>query len=170
MREDWQRITGVADLGADLPVMRPGCGSMSVDPDLVDELRARFGGDVLKAGASSSPTSRTRWRRCSTAAGPTACPVVPPTEERVLRMLAGHDAARPTRSSPSCRPTSSTCTVEKVAINAVMAGCRPEYLPLVLAASRRSCTDEFNIHGVLATTMPVGPVIICNGPGTGRSG
>ena len=47
-----------------------------------------------------------------------------------------------------------------------MAGCKPEYLPWVLAAVEAVCTDEFNIHGVLATTMPVGPVIICNGPGT----
>ena len=57
-------------------------------------------------------------------------------------------------------------TVEKIAINAVMAGCRPEYLPWVIAAVEAICTDEFNIHGVLATTMPVGPVIVCNGPGT----
>jgi hypothetical protein len=47
-----------------------------------------------------------------------------------------------------------------------MAGCLPEYLPWVLAAVEAACTDEFNIHGVLATTMPVGPVVVCNGPGT----
>ncbi len=57
-------------------------------------------------------------------------------------------------------------TVEKVAIASVMAGCRPEYLPWVLTAVEAICTDEFNIHGVLATTMPVGPVIIASGPGT----
>jgi hypothetical protein len=57
-------------------------------------------------------------------------------------------------------------TVEKVAINAVMAGCRPEHLPWVIAALEAVCTPEFNIHGVLATTMPVGPVIVCNGPST----
>jgi hypothetical protein len=57
-------------------------------------------------------------------------------------------------------------TVEKIAINAVMAGCRPEYLPWVIATIEAICTDEFNIHGVLATTMPVGPVIVANGPGT----
>src|SRR5207342_3724383 len=54
--------------------------------------------------------------------------------------------------------------VEKVAVNAVMAGCKPEYLPVVLACVEAACTDEFNIHGVLATTMPVGPVVIVNGP------
>ena len=45
----WQRITGIDSLGADLPVMRPGCGSMSVDPNLIDTLRARFAGDGLAA-------------------------------------------------------------------------------------------------------------------------
>jgi hypothetical protein len=58
------------------------------------------------------------------------------------------------------------CTVEKIAITAAMAGCKPEYLPWVLTAVEAICNDEFNIHGVLATTMPVGPVIICSGPGT----
>jgi hypothetical protein len=57
-------------------------------------------------------------------------------------------------------------TVEKIAINAVMAGCKPEHLPWVITCVEAACTDEFNIHGVLATTMPVGPVVICNGPGT----
>ena len=47
-----------------------------------------------------------------------------------------------------------------------MAGCKPEYLPWVLTAVEAACTDEFNIHGLLATTMPVGPVMICSGPGT----
>ena len=55
-------------------------------------------------------------------------------------------------------------TVEKVAINAVMAGCKPEYLPVVLAAVEAACTDTFNMHGLLATTMSVGPVLIVNGP------
>ena len=61
-------------------------------------------------------------------------------------------------------PSLEPVTVEKVAINAVMAGCKPEYLPVVLAALEAICNDDFNIHGVLATTMPVGPVIVVNGP------
>ncbi len=61
-------------------------------------------------------------------------------------------------------PNLAECTVEKVAVNAVMAGCRPEYLPVVLAALEAVCTDEFNMHGVLATTMSVGPVLVVNGP------
>jgi hypothetical protein len=61
-------------------------------------------------------------------------------------------------------PDLAPCTVEKVAINAVMAGCKPEYLPVVLAAVEAACTDAFNVHGVLATTMGVGPVLVVNGP------
>jgi hypothetical protein len=56
------------------------------------------------------------------------------------------------------------CSVEKVAINAVMAGCKPDYLPVVMAALEAVCTDEFNMHGVQATTMGVSPVIVVNGP------
>ncbi len=51
-----------------------------------------------------------------------------------------------------------------------MAGCLPRYLPWVIAALEAVCTDEFNLHGVLATTMTVDPVIVCNGPGTRASG
>src|SRR5258705_121921 len=92
-------------------------------------------------------------------------PVVAPTEARVLRMLTGTTRA-PQDIVAVVPPDLVEATVEKVAINAVMAGCRPEYLPWVIAALEAVCTDEFNIHGVLATTMPVGPVLICNGPGT----
>src|SRR5436853_5376445 len=44
-----------------------------------------------------------------------------------------------------------------------MAGCRPEYLPVVLAPVEAACTDDFNIHGILATPYFVGPVVIVNG-------
>jgi hypothetical protein len=54
--------------------------------------------------------------------------------------------------------------VEKIAINAVMAGCKPEYLPVVLAAVEAVLDEPFAMHGVLATTMYVGPVVVVNGP------
>jgi hypothetical protein len=90
-------------------------------------------------------------------------PLVPPTPERVARMLTG-TTRDPAEIVANVAPDLVDCTVEKVAINAVLAGCRPEYLPVVLAAVEAACTDEFNIHGVLATTMPVGPVVVVNGP------
>ena len=61
-------------------------------------------------------------------------------------------------------------SVEKVAINAVMAGCKPEYLPVVLAAVEAACTDTFNIHGLLCTTYFSGPLLIVNGPLAARIG
>jgi len=90
-------------------------------------------------------------------------PVVPPTPERVLRMLSG------TRRDPQevvavMPPNMGEATVEKIAINAVMAGCKPEYLPVVIAAVEAICTDAFNIHGVMATTMGASPVLVVNGP------
>jgi hypothetical protein len=62
------------------------------------------------------------------------------------------------------------CTVEKVAVNAVMAGCLPEHLPVVLAALEAACTEEFALHGLLATTYFSGPMIVVNGPITRRIG
>jgi hypothetical protein len=165
LRSDWQRITGVDTLGDDLPVMRPGCGSMSVDPNLVDVLRARFGDSALRSRrielADLDDEMEVLFERGVT----DGLPVVPPTEQRVLRMLEG-TTRRPDEIVAVVAPDLVEVTVEKVAINAVMAGCKPEYLPWVITALEAVCTDEFNIHGVLATTMPVGPVLICNGPGT----
>jgi hypothetical protein len=63
-----------------------------------------------------------------------------------------------------CPPNLVPLTIEKVAINAVMAGCKPEYLPVVLAAVEAALDPAFSWHGVLATTMFVGPVVVVNGP------
>ena len=164
-RDEWQRLTGVADLGADLPPMRPGCGSMSVDPDLVDTLAVRFGGSVLSSRRIEVADAEDEMEMMFTRGWTDGLPVVPPTEERVMRMLAGTTRA-PSDVVATVPPDLVDVTVEKVAVAAVMAGCRPEYLPWVLTAVEAVCNDEFNMHGLLATTMPVGPVIVCSGPGT----
>ena len=90
-------------------------------------------------------------------------PVVPPTPARVLRMLDG-TSREPDEVVAVVAPDLVECTVEKVAINAVLAGCKPEYLPVVLASVEAACTDEFNMHGLLATTWFSGPVVVVNGP------
>ncbi|CAB4725029.1 MAG: thioredoxin [Actinobacteria bacterium] len=164
-RTDWEQVSGVAGLAPDLPVMRPGCGSKSVDPDLADELRVRFTGSKLRARRIELATLEDEMETLFERGWTDGLPVVPPTEARVLRMLEGTSHA-PDELVAIVPPDLVEITVEKVAINAVMAGCKPEYFPWVLTAVQAACTDEFNIHGVLATTMPVGPVIICNGPGT----
>ena len=96
-------------------------------------------------------------------------PLVPPTPERVLAMLSGtkRDAQE---VLGEMAPNMGEVTIEKVAINAVMAGCKPEYLPVVLAAVEAILTDDYNIHGVMATTMGASPVIVVNGPIRGRIG
>jgi len=165
VRDQWVAITGIESLGADLPPFRPGCGSLSVDPDRVDRLRALFSGHALTSRRIELADLEDEMELLFERGFTDGLPVVPPTEERVLRMLQGTTRA-PDDVVAVVAPDLVEVTVEKVAINAVMAGCKPEYLPWVLAALEAVCTDAFNIHGVLATTMPVGPVIVCNGPGT----
>ena len=96
-------------------------------------------------------------------------PLVPPTEERVLRMLDG-TARDPQEVLGLVPPALAAATVEKIAVNAVMAGCKPEYLPVVLAAVEAVLDESFAMHGVLATTMFVGPVVVVNGPVRRRIG
>jgi hypothetical protein len=96
-------------------------------------------------------------------------PVTPPTDERVLRMLKG-TARKPEEVVGRMPPYLAVCTVEKVAINAVMAGCKPEYMPVLLAAVEAALDPLFTLHGVLATTYFSSPIIIVNGPVAKRIG
>jgi hypothetical protein len=164
-KQAWRDLTGITSLGEDLPVMRPGCGSLSVDPDLVDALRVRFTASTLTARHVEMATAEDEFESMFARGWTDGLPVIPPTAQRVLRMLTG-TTRQPSDIVVVAPPDLVPVTVEKVAINAVMAGCLPEHMPWVIAALEAICNDDFNIHGVLATTMPVGPVIVCNGPGT----
>ena len=168
-RADWELLSGVEGLGAGLPEHRPGCGSLSVDPAHADELAVRFSGSSLRSRRVELAALEDEWESMWDRGWSDGLPVVPPTEARVLRMLEGmtRDAAEVVAVVP---PSLVECSVEKVAVNAVMAGCRPEYLPVVIAAVEAVCTDEFNMHGVLATTMSVAPVLVVNGPVAERIG
>src|SRR5215203_5067825 len=90
-------------------------------------------------------------------------PVVPPTPELVVAMLE-HTARDPQELVGVVPPYDGRATVEKVAINAVMAGCPPEVLPVVLAAVRAACDERFAWQGLMATTHPAGPVVVASGP------
>jgi thiol-disulfide isomerase/thioredoxin len=162
-RERWEALTGLAPLGADLPVFRPGCGSMTLDFGMPEKLAVKYGGARVSSRRIEFAALEDEFEAMFDRGFTDGLPVVPPTPERVFRMLDGTSRAS---DDVVCvaPPDLVECTVEKIAINAVMAGCRPEYLPVVIAALEAACTDQFNIHGVLATTMPVGPVIIVNGP------
>ncbi len=162
-RAEWEQFTGVRGLGAGLPEWRPGCGSLSVAPDRVDALRVRFSGSRLHARRIELAALEDEVEALFAKGWSDGLPVVPPTEARVLAMLDGTTRV-PQEVVAVVPPDLVECTVEKIAINAVMAGCKPEYLPVVIAAVEAACNDQFNIHGVLATTMPVGPVVVVNGP------
>jgi hypothetical protein len=90
-------------------------------------------------------------------------PIVPPTRERVEAMLAycDRDANAPLAAMP---PRYGAVTPIRVAVNAVMAGCEPEFLPVVLAAAEAMCDKAFNLYACQATTHPVAPLVIVNGP------
>ena len=162
-RSEWEALSGVAGLGPDLPEWRPGCGSRSVDPDLAPELAMRFGAALLRARRVEIASGEDEMEALFARGWSDGLPVVPPTEKRVLAMLEG-TSRRADETVAVVPPNLAECSVEKVAINAVLAGCRPEHLPVVLAAVEAACTDEFNMHGLLATTMPASPVVVVNGP------
>ena len=96
-------------------------------------------------------------------------PVIPPLPAYVDQMLAaaGLPADEPVASVP---PEGSVATVAKLAVSAVMAGCRPEYFAVVVAAMRALATPRYNLLAVQTTTNPVTPVLVVNGPVRTRIG
>lgn len=96
-------------------------------------------------------------------------PLVPPTEDRVRAMFEYCD--RPADASlGSIAPYYGVAAVEKLAIIAVMAGCRPAHFPILLAAVQCITKPEFNLYGIQATTSPVAPLIVASGPIADQAG
>ena len=160
---EWQDITGIAALGEGLPAHRPGCGSKTMEPGMKARLTVKYGNTGLASRRIEVPKLSDPVETCYERGWSDGLPVVPPTEERVLEMLDG-TARSPGEIIGNVPPNFVPCTVEKVAINAVMAGCRPEYMPVVLAAVEAALMPAFGLHGVLATTNACGPVVMVNGP------
>ncbi len=90
-------------------------------------------------------------------------PIVPPTEERVEAMLQTLDRD-PGEVVGIMAPRFGKATLEKIAINAVMAGCEPMFFPVVVAAIEAIADDDFNLNGVQCTTHVAAPLLIINGP------
>ena len=146
------------------PHWKPGCTSRHLEPATE--------GDLAPV-ASSYPTRGSRASRitledsvdpfeyCTSFGDP--LPVVPPTVERVERMLAATSLA-PEEVVGLIPPNYGAATVEKIAANAVMAGCEPAMMPLLVPLVRAVCDERFNIHGVQATTHFAAPLVIVNGP------
>jgi len=96
-------------------------------------------------------------------------PVVPPTEKAVAEMLAGA-GMRGDEILGEIPGRNTVVVADKVAINAVLAGCRPEYMPVVAAAIRALCHPDFAYHGPASSTGGSAMVLIVNGPIARRIG
>jgi hypothetical protein len=94
-------------------------------------------------------------------------PVIPPTAELVRRMISGCNR-NPQEEIAKLPPKMGAATIEKIAINAVMAGCLPEYMPVLVAAVEAVADDKFKLLGVQATTHPCGVLVVVNGPISGK--
>lgn len=88
-------------------------------------------------------------------------PIVPPTEDRVARMLDGRD---PTTVVAEIDPRKGEATLERLAVNAAMAGCLPSYFPMVIAAAEVMADPALGLYELSTTTNSVGLISIINGP------
>jgi hypothetical protein len=90
-------------------------------------------------------------------------PIVPPMDVILKQMLKGTNLT-PSYVVATLAPMGGEATVEKIAINAVMAGCRPEYMPVLVAAVEAIADPSFDLWGVGTTTNPDAFMLIINGP------
>lgn len=168
-RAAWQALTGEGGVGDGLPSFQPGCGSKTREPFVQEALAARYGPPALAARAIALGAHDDDAEACFDRGWSDGLPVVPPTDARILRMLGG-TTRLPNEIVGSIPPNLAPCTVEKVAINAVMAGCRPEYMPVLLAALEAALDPVFTLHGLTCSTCFSAPVMVVNGPVARRIG
>jgi hypothetical protein len=162
---------GVALTLDGLPERRPGCASITRAPDVAARLAARAARQAgrlqareLEIGELEDPLEAMFDRGFSD-----GLPLIPPTPERVVEMLEA-TSRDPQELVALVPPYEGEATVEKVAINAVMAGCPPDVFPIVLAAVEAACEPEFALLGLVSTTHPSGPVVVVSGPLAERVG
>ena len=149
-----------------LPAWKPGCSSRHLQPGAQNDGRQdnihflRTAGD--RASRTTLADDQDAVSFCSEHFGD-ALPVVPPTEARVQRMLSAVRLA-PETVVARVPPCYGEATIEKIAANAVMAGCAPEMMRVLIPLVRAVCDERFNIHGVQGTTHFAAPLVIINGP------
>ena len=139
---------GLAVPEATEPLLKPGCSSKAaIDPELAAAMSAPAGTDDIEEMFERGWTD--------------GLPVVPPTQDRVEAMLRGCDGRVSLGLVP---PDLGEATLERVAACAVLAGCRPAYFPVVVAAAQAALDPAFNLHGQAVTTQPAGQLVVVNGP------
>jgi peroxiredoxin len=146
------------------PQSKPGCTSRHLEPVSEGDIAQAanpYGNRGSRASHITLEDSIDPFEYCTSFGDP--LPVVPPTVERVDRMLAATPLA-PDDIVALIPPNYGAATVEKIAANAVMAGCEPEMMRVLISLIRAVCDEKFNIHGVQATTHFAAPLVIVNGP------
>jgi hypothetical protein len=150
------------------PAWKPGCSSRHLESE------QKTGGSEQENGIrflrrTAEPASRIKlnesddpFEYCRSKFGD-ALPVIPPTVEKVEAMVAASGLS-PQAVIARVPPMYGEATVEKIAANAVMAGCLPEMMRVLLPLVRAACDERFNLHGVQATTHFAAPLIMINGP------
>jgi peroxiredoxin len=162
------KLPAIAPANDGVPAWKPGCGSRHLEPTTSDNGSADAAAPSLLRRVAD-PASRIALKEnedaveyCREHFGD-ALPVVPPTVERVEAMLKACDLA-PQSVVGRIPPVYGEATVEKIAANAVMAGCPPEMMRVLIPLVRAICDESFNTHGVQATTHFAAPLIVINGP------
>ena len=146
------------------PDTKFGCTSRHLEASGEGELAAAANPYVKRASRASRielDDSIDPFEYCMRFGDP--LPVIPPTVDRVERLLAACSLA-PDEVVALIPPNYGAATVEKIAANAVMAGCKPEMMRVLIPLVRAVCDERFNIHGVQATTHFAAPLVIVNGP------
>lgn len=154
------------------PPWKPGCGSRHLElqikePQIKETLSNESSAPLLRrVGEAASKITlkddEDPVEYCFRHFGD-ALPVVPPTAERVAAMLQACPLA-PESVIGRIPPFYGEATVEKIAANAVMAGCLPEMMRVLIPLVCAVCDERFNAHGVQATTHFAAPLIVINGP------
>jgi hypothetical protein len=162
----------IADAHDGAPLSKPGCASRHLYADV----HAGFGApepiDLLpvrgpRASRVTLAEGEDAYEYCMSVGYSPFLPAVPPTAARVDACIRA-SGLEPDRVVGLVPPCYGVATVEKIAANAVMAGCRPEYMEVLVPVVRAACDERFNLHGVQATTNSATPLIILSGPAAQR--
>jgi hypothetical protein len=154
----------IADSHDGAPETKFGCTSRHLEPASEGELTSAANPYIKRSERASRielDDSIDPFEYCMQFGDP--LPVVPPTVARVEEMLAACEVP-PDEVIALIPPNYGAATVEKIAANAVMAGCKPEIMRVLIPLVRAVCDERFNIHGVQATTHFAAPLVIVNGP------